>query len=199
MDRVVGRHRDDPEDVDRWCWSHADSAFTLDEAPLFRIRLGRRGPGRWVLLVVLSHVICDDWSLGILWRELAELYAGRFGSKPELGAPSADYLDFARREHQQLNGERRASLEQFWRTELGGVPLRRRCPLTGRGRTSCPDVVARNELYFVLVPSDDRIDVVVEYSTDLFDDATVAHWVDEFVGTLAELTGNPRTPLPNPR
>ncbi|WP_219910906.1 non-ribosomal peptide synthetase/type I polyketide synthase [Saccharothrix carnea] len=131
-----------PREVDRWCRAQGDVAFSLSEAPLFRLRLARLDGARWVLVVVLNHAICDAWSLGILWRELAELYAAaRSGSEAALSPPGLPYTDYARWEHQRLSGERRAELERFWRTELDGLPLRPALPvdrprparLSGRG------------------------------------------------------------------
>jgi non-ribosomal peptide synthetase component F len=48
--------------------------------------------------------------------------------------------------------------------------------------------VARTELYVVLLPGDDGIEVVFEYSTDLFDSETVRGWEADFVAVLAEVT-----------
>ncbi|WP_369268476.1 condensation domain-containing protein, partial [Streptomyces harbinensis] len=123
-------------DVDRWCQETARQPFDLARAPLFRFRLGRLAPDRRLLLVVLHHAICDGWSMGLLWHDLSALYAGR-----PLPRPAAGYPDYARWADAQLTGERRETLERFWRTELAGVPLRPALPadrsrppvLSGRG------------------------------------------------------------------
>ena len=52
--------------------------------------------------------------------------------------------------------------------------------------------LARNELYVVLVPSATGIHVVMEYSTDLFDSATVVSMGATFSRTLASLVEDPR-------
>jgi len=52
--------------------------------------------------------------------------------------------------------------------------------------------VARTELYVVLLPGDDGIEVVFEYSTDLFDSETVRGWETDFVAVLAEVTATGR-------
>ncbi|MET9859683.1 amino acid adenylation domain-containing protein [Streptomyces smyrnaeus] len=62
---------------------------------------------------------------------------------------------------------------------------------------SLPTVgVARNELYVVLEPRDGSITVTFEYSTDLFDAATIARWAQEFTRLLAAVTDQPKTALP---
>ncbi|MET2717702.1 amino acid adenylation domain-containing protein [Streptomyces harbinensis] len=123
-------------DIDRWCQETARQPFDLARAPLFRFRIGRLAPDRRLLLVVLHHAVCDGWSMGLLWRDLSALYAGR-----PLPRPAAGYPDYARWADAQLTGERRETLERFWRTELAGVPLRPALPadrsrppvLSGRG------------------------------------------------------------------
>ncbi|MGI5347751.1 amino acid adenylation domain-containing protein [Streptomyces sp. CA-250714] len=339
----------DSPGIDQWCQDHARRPFAMDQAPLFRFRLGRAADDRWVLITVLHHAICDGWSMGILWQELQALYNG--GSAQQLPPPAAQFTDYARWEREQLDGERRGPLEAFWRAELDGVPLRLNLPydhprpdtlsgegalhqqiidgavagrvaetatrlgttpyvvlaaafatwaarlcghttdvvfaassanragrrehedavgllgdavllrarlseatdfadlVTGLGPTlfnaldhqaltlnevvrllapeeadglyptvlftvvttpppaldlrgvsttirSLPTVgVARNELYVVLEPRDGSITLTFEYSTDLFDPATIARWAQEFARLLATATGRPKTAL----
>ncbi|GAA2460458.1 non-ribosomal peptide synthetase/type I polyketide synthase [Streptomyces macrosporus] len=340
--------RHSSSEIDRWCGQQAERPFAMDRAPLFRFRLGRVGAERWILMVVLHHAVCDGWSMGVLWHEFQALW-----NDPErpLPPPAAQFTDYARWEQRQLNGERRRRLEDFWRTELDGVPLRLELPcdrprpktLSGTGalhrqvvegavpgrvaevavelgatpytvlaatfatwaarlcgrssdvvfaassanragrrenegvvgllgdcvllrarlseavtfadlvlrlgttvfdaldhqalplnevvRMLAPDEAdglyptvlftvvttpppaldlkgvsatvrsrpiggaARNELYVVLVPENDRITVIFEYSTDLFDAATIERWGQEFTRLLDDLTGRPETRL----
>jgi hypothetical protein len=44
--------------------------------------------------------------------------------------------------------------------------------------------VARNELYVVLVPEEEGVRVVFEYTTDLFDSDTVVKWGESFASVL---------------
>jgi hypothetical protein len=131
----------DETSVDHWCREHASRPFAMDRAPLFRFRLARLGPDRWVLLTVLHHAICDGWSLGIVRRDLQELYNARvLGTSAPLAPPPLQFTDCARAEH-RLDERRRAELERYWRTELEGVPLTLDLPhdrprpavLSGRG------------------------------------------------------------------
>lgn len=136
--------RSDDEAVERWCREQATHPFAMDKAPLFRFRLARLGPDHWVLVTVFHHAVCDGWSMGVIWRELRELYDARLsgsGASPE--PPPVQFTDCARLEH-ALSGDRRAELERFWRSELDGVPLRLALPydrprparLSGRGPCS---------------------------------------------------------------
>ena len=135
------QHADDATLVEDWCRDHGAQAFAMDHAPLFRFRLARLGPERWVLVTVFHHAICDGWSLGIIWHELQELYNSRCsGTDIPPAPPAVQFTDCARAE-QQLDDKRRTELRRFWRTELDGAPLRLELPydrprpesLSGRG------------------------------------------------------------------
>ncbi|HEX6344840.1 non-ribosomal peptide synthetase/type I polyketide synthase [Umezawaea sp.] len=123
-------------DVDRWCLDLAERAFDLGTAPLWRVGLARIGERRWVLAVVVHHMVFDGWSASVFWNELSALYAGA-----ELPPPSAQYPDHARAEQEALRDRR--ALESFWRTELAGATLRSPLPtdrprpavLSGAGAT----------------------------------------------------------------
>ncbi|MGA5357903.1 amino acid adenylation domain-containing protein [Streptomyces purpurascens] len=127
--------------VDRWCDEQVATPFAMDRAPLHRFRLARVAPDHWILVTVFHHAVCDGWSLGVIRRDLEELYnARRAGRTPQLPMEISQFTDFARSEH-ALPDERRTALERFWRTELDGIPLRPSLPydhphpgtLSGRG------------------------------------------------------------------
>ncbi|MGA5203688.1 amino acid adenylation domain-containing protein [Streptomyces variegatus] len=137
----LSAHAQDAAFVERHCRDVASAPFAMDREPLFRFRLAQLGPDRWVLVTVFHHAICDGWSMGIIRRELQELYnSRRDGVDGRLLPPTAQFTDVARAEH-ALDGDRRAALERFWRTELDGAPLRPALPydrprpeeLSGRG------------------------------------------------------------------
>ena len=49
--------------------------FDLATGPLLRATLLRRGAEEHVLLFTMHHIVSDGWSLGLLVREVAALYA----------------------------------------------------------------------------------------------------------------------------
>ncbi|AXG77699.1 non-ribosomal peptide synthetase/type I polyketide synthase [Streptomyces paludis] len=137
----LSAHAGDDTAVERWCQEHASRPLDMDRAPLFRFRLARCGPDHWVLVTVFHHAVCDGWSMGVIHRELQELYRTRnHGDGKELPPPTSQFTDFARAE-QALDPTRRAELERFWRTELDGATLDLALPcdrprpqtLSGRG------------------------------------------------------------------
>src|SRR5262245_10182576 len=63
----------------------ARTPFDVARGPLLRLRLLRVSEREHVLLITAHHLVCDGWSIGVLSRELAELYgAGLEGRPPAL-------------------------------------------------------------------------------------------------------------------
>ncbi|MFJ6198026.1 amino acid adenylation domain-containing protein [Micromonospora sp. NPDC092111] len=90
--------------------------FDLAAGPLCRATLVRL-PDHDVLLLVLHHVVADGWSLGVIARELGELYAG--ATPP---APPVRYADYARWQRADLTPARLTGELDWWRDTLAGVP-----------------------------------------------------------------------------
>jgi amino acid adenylation domain-containing protein len=97
--------------------------FDLGAGPLFRAALLRLEPERHLLLLAMHHIVSDGWSLEILLRELAALYAavaaGRPSSLPEL---PVQYADFAVWQQRWLSGEALSRHLEHWRRQLAGAP-----------------------------------------------------------------------------
>jgi amino acid adenylation domain-containing protein len=108
---VVRADDDGPDPVQ----SVALTTFDLRRGPLLRVVLVRRAAQRHTLVLCLSHAIADGWTMGVLHRELGELYAGR----PVEPAGDFDaWLAWA----QQRRFQRRDRDLAFWQTELAGAP-----------------------------------------------------------------------------
>ena len=76
-----------------------------------------------ILVIALHHIASDGWSMGVLQRELRELYgAYRAGSEPELPALPIQYADYAVWQREWLTGERLSSQLSYWQTQLAGAP-----------------------------------------------------------------------------
>lgn len=103
----------------------ARTPFDLELAPLLRGSLVRLSPDRHVLLLCLHHIICDDWSIGVITNELSELYDSIVGSRPaRLPTLNVVYSEFAAWYQQWLSGERLERQLDYWRSALAGyVPF----------------------------------------------------------------------------
>jgi amino acid adenylation domain-containing protein len=94
--------------------------FDLERGPLFSSVLVRLASDLHRFLLTFHHVIADGWSIGVLVRELGELYAATLEGRPSL-LPElpVQYADFACWQRQWLAGEQAAELA-YWETHLGG-------------------------------------------------------------------------------
>ncbi|VTU14934.1 Tyrocidine synthase III [Variovorax sp. SRS16] len=91
--------------------------FDLSRAPLLRAELLRIAPDHHLLVLVVHHIVADGWSMSVIHRELAQLYALR-GDACVLPALSLQFPDHALRQRQRYErGGIQAQLD-YWRTKL---------------------------------------------------------------------------------
>ncbi|HEV8580076.1 MAG TPA: non-ribosomal peptide synthase/polyketide synthase [Thermoanaerobaculia bacterium] len=97
--------------------------FDLEQGPLVRLRLLRFADDERLLALVMHHIVSDAWSLGVLLRELGEVYRAFAGGEssrlPEL---PVQYSDFARWQRRWLAGEMLEREVAYWRRTLTGAP-----------------------------------------------------------------------------
>jgi amino acid adenylation domain-containing protein len=97
--------------------------FDLAAGPLLRGTLLRQADETHVAALTVHHIASDDWSMGILVREIVALYpafaAGLPSPLPEL---PVQYADFAAWQHSWLHGEVLAGEIAWWRRQLAGLP-----------------------------------------------------------------------------
>jgi amino acid adenylation domain-containing protein len=95
--------------------------FDLERGPVLRALLIRLAPAEHLLTVTMPHIVADGWSLGVLMREVGELYPVFVsGETPESSAPAVQVADFAVWQREWLQGETLRSLLDWWRDHLAG-------------------------------------------------------------------------------
>ncbi|HEX8243298.1 MAG TPA: amino acid adenylation domain-containing protein, partial [Longimicrobium sp.] len=110
-------------EVGRLAADDAAQPFDLSAGPLFRARLLRLGEAEHVLLLSMHHVVSDEWSLGVLFRELSVLYdAYGQGLESPLPEPTVQYADYAVWQREHLRGEVLDGQLTYWREQLVGAP-----------------------------------------------------------------------------
>jgi amino acid adenylation domain-containing protein len=96
--------------------------FNLAAGPVIRASLLQLGNQDHVLVVVLHHIVCDGWSLGIMLQELTELYdAFSRGASSPLALLHVQYADFAEWQREWLQGELLEKQTAYWKAQLAGV------------------------------------------------------------------------------
>ena len=103
----------------------AREPFDLAKGPPWRAKLLCCSEREHLLVVILHHIICDGWSIGILVRELMAGYEaflrGETSPLPELPLQYADYAIWQR---EQLAGAGFQRHVELWREHLEGVTRR---------------------------------------------------------------------------
>jgi len=106
--------------IDEWI----SAPFDLSSDHMLRAELIGLKEQEDILVVTLHHIASDGWSLGILVRELTELYSAAIEGREALLAPlTVQYADYALWQRRYVSG---AVLEEklgYWKEKLRGVAV----------------------------------------------------------------------------
>ncbi|HEY2292939.1 MAG TPA: amino acid adenylation domain-containing protein, partial [Thermoanaerobaculia bacterium] len=107
----------------RLAQEEATRPFDLERGPLLRAVLLRLAPAEHALLLTMHHIVSDGWSMGVLVREVTQLYAAAAAGAPSpLPELAIQYADFAVWQRGWLQGERLERQLAYWRERLAGAP-----------------------------------------------------------------------------
>ncbi|MBK8563870.1 MAG: amino acid adenylation domain-containing protein [Saprospiraceae bacterium] len=116
----------DPERLSDLHNEEAEHLFDLQNGPLIRFKIVRLEKRVHLVFINVHHIICDGWSLGILTRELGELYGADFpsfknleslGTPKQLSQFATEQADLQRLTVFKKN-------EQYWLSQYEkGVPV----------------------------------------------------------------------------
>jgi hypothetical protein len=97
--------------------------FDLARGPLVRSRLLRFAPDDHFLLISMHHIITDGWSVGILFQELATLYAESYSGTEETALPPLEiqYADYAVWQREQAETGSTEHHLDYWKKQLHGM------------------------------------------------------------------------------
>ncbi|MFP2934288.1 condensation domain-containing protein, partial [Pyxidicoccus sp. 3LG] len=111
------------QEASRLSTEEARRPFDLARGPVLRATLLKLSPTEHVLLLTMHHIASDGWSMDVLVRESAALYAafraGQSSPLPELAIQYADYAAWQRGWFQ--GGALEAQLS-WWREHLSSTP-----------------------------------------------------------------------------
>jgi non-ribosomal peptide synthetase component F len=100
----------------------AQKPFDLVSGPPWRAKLLCCSEREHVLVVILHHIICDGWSIGVLVRELIAGYEAFLrGENRPLPELPFQYSHYAVWQRQQLAGPEFQSQVELWRKDLEGL------------------------------------------------------------------------------
>ncbi|MGI2902642.1 non-ribosomal peptide synthetase [Tolypothrix sp. VBCCA 56010] len=115
----------DEREIEAKCIINAEieHPFDLSQGPLLRVTLLQLGETEHILLLNMHHIICDDWSIGVLIRELGTLYAAFAQNQASLLELPLQYADFAHWQREWLQGEVLETQLTYWRQQLNNISM----------------------------------------------------------------------------
>lgn len=109
------------ETIQAYLESDEDTAFDLERGPLFRARLVQLADDYFLLHFNMHHIICDHWSMQVLFEDVMDNYErlgqAKFVEKEPL---RIHYKDYAVWEQQELQSNRSLESRAFWLQKLRG-------------------------------------------------------------------------------
>jgi amino acid adenylation domain-containing protein/natural product biosynthesis luciferase-like monooxygenase protein len=102
----------------------SESPFDLAAGPLVRWGLIRLGSAQFGLVMVAHHIVCDGWSLGVVFRDLETAYAARVANRdgPLFDGEAPSPLVWAAHERALWTEDDASAADvDFWRGRLAGM------------------------------------------------------------------------------
>lgn len=96
--------------------------FVLERAPLFNLKVIRHSSRRHVLVLAMHHIIADDRTVELFYRELIREYASQPNSANASPAANPQYGDYAHWERQLLDDGVLEPSIVFWKQQLRDMP-----------------------------------------------------------------------------
>ncbi|MTK01202.1 non-ribosomal peptide synthetase [Micromonospora sp. CP22] len=94
--------------------------FDLANGSLLRVDVLRFGPGDHGVIFGMHHIVSDMWSIGVLMREVMQIYGGLVRGSAPLTPLTIDYPDFALWQAAR-EGEDEAADIAYWTEKLAGA------------------------------------------------------------------------------
>ncbi|HTL59970.1 MAG TPA: amino acid adenylation domain-containing protein [Candidatus Limnocylindrales bacterium] len=114
---------DPREESQRLTRAEVNRPFDLGADLLIRAQLHQLSAEEHHLVLIFHHIVMDEWSLGILFRELDVFYRAHIdGHSATIAELPIQYSDFAIWQRDWLKGERLLKHLRYWRTQLSGKP-----------------------------------------------------------------------------
>ena len=90
-------------EVERLLVAEPRRPYVLSAEPGIRATLIHLSPDDHVLILMLHHIVCDGWSLGILYKELGAIYRAMCQQQlHQLPTPPLQYGDYASWQQQKI-------------------------------------------------------------------------------------------------
>ncbi|MGH8907431.1 MAG: condensation domain-containing protein, partial [Egibacteraceae bacterium] len=109
----LSRLPDAAQACDRWVADRCQRAFDLTK-PLIDVALLRLSSTRIVCYLASHHIICDGWSVGIIYNHLAELYERAVRNDLPDRVELPQFQDYVERERRSYRSAEYLRSEAYW-------------------------------------------------------------------------------------
>ncbi|MGO4294286.1 amino acid adenylation domain-containing protein [Chitinophaga sp. RAB17] len=119
LDAIELRSSDDPEAaLTKILQEESGVPFDLKVGPLLRFSLYRTGNDEHVLSLTMHHIVCDGWSMEIMFKEIIALYnAGLKKTDPLLPLTTLQYRDYVAWLREHL-AQHNAGYSRYWKDQF---------------------------------------------------------------------------------
>jgi amino acid adenylation domain-containing protein len=95
--------------------------FDLENGPLLSGKLLQTGNKKYIFIFQMHHIISDGWSMGLLIKELFELYTSYSkGADSQLIPLNIQYKDYSAWQIAQLEGDNLGKHKEYWLNQFSG-------------------------------------------------------------------------------
>src|SRR6266508_629808 len=125
VEELTGFSQEEKEEaVRRIRREDAGTGFDLSRGPLLRVKALKLEEEQHVLLYTMHHIVSDAWSMGILIREVGDLYhAYSHEQESPLKDLPIQYADYAVWQREWLQGAVLEKDLEYWRKQLAGMEV----------------------------------------------------------------------------
>lgn len=102
------------EKTQHYLKDHVNHVFDLMKGPLLKMGLLKLSENLFQLVITVHHIVCDGWSVGVLLRELGELYSARQERRlPNLEKPES-FAAFSDEQQILMASSEYQQIEKYW-------------------------------------------------------------------------------------
>ena len=106
------------QQAEQWLKAESEKPFDLSQGSLVRWHLLKLEPELHLLVLTAHHIISDGWSMGVILRELGELYSAKCqGITANLKTPK-QFRELIEWQSQPSQGEELKKQQAYWLTTL---------------------------------------------------------------------------------
>ena len=100
-------------------------SFDLTTDDLIKATVVKTDQQQFQVTILLHHIVADGWSIGVLFKELQDLYTAFCDEQDaKLQTLAIQYSDYAHWQSNELAGTNLQTFIDYWKTRLAGSPER---------------------------------------------------------------------------